>query len=275
MKPDRVIVGVDSEEAAAILRELYAPFMRTSNRLIVMDVTSAELTKYAANAMLATRISFMNQIAELCEKVGADVNFVRRGIGSDPRIGKHFLFPGPGYGGSCFPKDVRALAKTADEHGVALDVVRAVQDANERQKGVLFRKLQGAIGVELAGKTIAVWGLAFKAQTDDMRESPSIQLIKSLLKAGSRVRAHDPKAMETAAAVFGDQIEYIDNAYDALLRSDALVIATEWMSFRNPDFDRMKSLLKQPIIVDGRNLYDPARMKERGFEYVGIGRGSG
>lgn len=275
MKPDRVIVGVDSEEAAAILRELYAPFMRTSNRLIVMDVTSAELTKYAANAMLATRISFMNQIAELCEKVGADVNFVRKGIGSDPRIGKHFLFPGPGYGGSCFPKDVRALAKTADEHGVALDVVRAVQDANERQKGVLFRKLQGAIGVELAGKTIAVWGLAFKAQTDDMRESPSIQLIKSLLKAGSRVRAHDPKAMETAAAVFGDQIEYIDNAYDALLRSDALVIATEWMSFRNPDFDRMKSLLKQPIIVDGRNLYDPARMKERGFEYVGIGRGSG
>jgi len=275
MKPDRVIVGVDSEEAAAILRELYAPFMRTSNRLIVMDVTSAELTKYAANAMLATRISFMNQIAELCEKVGADVNFVRKGIGSDPRIGKHFLFPGPGYGGSCFPKDVRALAKTADEHGVALDVVRAVQDANERQKGVLFRKLQGAIGVELAGKIIAVWGLAFKAQTDDMRESPSIQLIKSLLKAGSRVRAHDPKAMETAAAVFGDQIEYIDNAYDALLRSDALVIATEWMSFRNPDFDRMKSLLKQPIIVDGRNLYDPARMKERGFEYVGIGRGSG
>ena len=275
MKPDRVIVGVDSEEAAAILRELYAPFMRTSNRLIVMDVTSAELTKYAANAMLATRISFMNQIAELCEKVGADVNFVRKGIGSDPRIGKHFLFPGPGYGGSCFPKDVRALAKTADEHGVALDVVRAVQDANERQKGVLFRKLQGAIGDELAGKTIAVWGLAFKAQTDDMRESPSIQLIKSLLKAGSRVRAHDPKAMETAATVFGDQIEYIENAYDALSDSDALVIATEWMSFRNPDFDRMKSLLEQPIIVDGRNLYDPARMKERGFEYVGIGRGTG
>ncbi len=275
MKPDRVIVGVDSDEAAAVLRELYAPFTRTSNRLIVMDVTSAELTKYAANAMLATRISFMNQIAELCEKVGADVNFVRKGIGSDPRIGKHFLFPGPGYGGSCFPKDVRALAKTADEHGVALDVVRAVQDANERQKGVLFRKLQGAIGDELAGKTIAVWGLAFKAQTDDMRESPSIQLIKSLLKAGSRVRAHDPKAMETAAAVFGDQIEYIDNAYDALSGSDALVIATEWMSFRNPDFDRMKSLLEQPIIVDGRNLYDPARMKERGFEYVGIGRGSG
>jgi UDPglucose 6-dehydrogenase len=273
MKPDRVIVGVDSDEAAAVLRELYAPFMRTSNRLIVMDVTSAELTKYAANAMLATRISFMNQIAELCEKVGADVNFVRKGIGSDPRIGKHFLFPGPGYGGSCFPKDVRALAKTADEHGVPLDVVRAVQDANERQKGVLFRKLQGAIGDELAGKTVAVWGLAFKAQTDDMRESPSIQLIKSLLKAGSRVRAHDPKAMETAAAVFGDQIEYIDNAYDALLRSDALVIATEWMSFRNPDFDRMKSLLKQPIIVDGRNLYDPARMRERGFTYVGIGRG--
>ncbi len=273
MKPDRVIVGVDSDEAAAVLRELYAPFMRTSNRLIVMDVTSAELTKYAANAMLATRISFMNQIAELCEKVGADVNFVRKGIGSDPRIGKHFLFPGPGYGGSCFPKDVRALAKTADEHGVPLDVVRAVQDANERQKGVLFRKLHGAIGDELAGKTVAVWGLAFKAQTDDMRESPSIQLIKSLLKAGSRVRAHDPKAMETAATVFGDQIEYIDNAYDALSDSDALVIATEWMSFRNPDFDRMKALLKQPIIVDGRNLYDPARMRERGLTYVGIGRG--
>jgi UDPglucose 6-dehydrogenase len=273
MKPDRVIVGVGSPVAAAILQELYAPFVRTGNPLIVMDVTSAELTKYAANAMLATRISFMNQIAELCENVGADVSLVRRGIGSDPRIGKHFLFPGPGYGGSCFPKDVRALAKTADECGVSLDVIRAAQDANERQKGVLFRKLQSVVGDELSHGTVAVWGLAFKAQTDDMRESPSIQLIKSLLRSGARVRAHDPKAVETARFTFGDQIEYIDSAYDALSDADALVIVTEWMAFRNPDFGRMKSLLKRPIIVDGRNLYDPARMKERGFTYVSIGRG--
>ena len=273
MKPDRVIVGVDSPVAAAILQELYAPFVRTGNPLIIMDVTSAELTKYAANAMLATRISFMNQIAELCENVGADVSLVRRGIGSDPRIGKHFLFPGPGYGGSCFPKDVRALAKTADECGVSLDVIRAAQDANERQKGVLFRKLQSVVGDELSRGTVAVWGLAFKAQTDDMRESPSIQLIKSLLRSGARVRAHDPKAVETARFTFGDQIEYIDNAYDALSDADALVIVTEWMAFRNPDFGRMKSLLKRPIIVDGRNLYDPARMKERGFTYVSIGCG--
>ncbi|UCG88776.1 MAG: UDP-glucose/GDP-mannose dehydrogenase family protein [Gemmatimonadota bacterium] len=272
MKPDRVIVGADSEEAAATLQELYAPFVRTGNPLILMDVTSAELSKYAANAMLATRISFMNQIAELCERVGADVNLVRRGIGSDPRIGKHFLFPGPGYGGSCFPKDVRALAKTADECGVSLDVIRAVQDANERQKGVLFRKLQSVLGETLANKTIAVWGLAFKAQTDDMRESPSIQLIKSLLKAGARVRAHDPKARETARRMFGDQIEFVGNAYEAVSGADALVIVTEWMEFRNPDFERMKSLLKQPIIVDGRNLYDPARMLQRGFTYVCIGR---
>ena len=272
MKPDRVIVGADSEEAAAALRELYAPFVRTGNPLILMDVTSAELSKYAANAMLATRISFMNQIAELCERVGADVNLVRRGIGSDPRIGKHFLFPGPGYGGSCFPKDVRALAKTADECGVSLDVIRAVQDANERQKGVLFRKLQSVVGEGLTNKTIAVWGLAFKAQTDDMRESPSIQLIKSLLRAGASVRAHDPKAAETARRMFGDQVEFVGNAYETLAGADALVIVTEWMQFRNPDFERMKSLLKRPVIVDGRNLYDPARMSERGFTYACIGR---
>ncbi len=272
MKPDRIIVGADSEEAAAALQELYAPFVRTGNPLILMDVTSAELSKYAANAMLATRISFMNQVAELCEKVGADVNLVRQGIGSDPRIGKHFLFPGPGYGGSCFPKDVRALTKTADECGVSLDVIRAVQDANERQKGVLFRKLQSAVGETLANKTVAVWGLAFKAQTDDMRESPSIQLIKSLLRSGARVRAHDPKATETARRMFGAQVEFVGNAYDALADAHALVIVTEWMQFRNPDFERMKSLLKRPIIVDGRNLYDPARMKERGFIYTCIGR---
>jgi UDPglucose 6-dehydrogenase len=272
MKPDRIVVGADSEEAAAALQELYAPFVRTGNPLILMDVTSAELSKYAANAMLATRISFMNQIAELCEKVGADVNLVRQGIGSDPRIGKHFLFPGPGYGGSCFPKDVRALTKTADECGVSLDVIRAVQDANERQKGVLFRKLQSAVGETLANKTVAVWGLAFKAQTDDMRESPSIQLIKSLLRSGAQVRAHDPKATETARRMFGAQVEFVGNAYDALADAHALVIVTEWMQFRNPDFERMKSLLKRPIIVDGRNLYDPARMGERGFIYTCIGR---
>jgi UDPglucose 6-dehydrogenase len=273
MKPDRVVVGVDSDDAAAILEQLYAPFVRTGNPLILMDIASAELTKYAANAMLATRISFMNEIAELCEVVGADVNSVRRGIGTDFRIGKHFLFPGPGYGGSCFPKDVRALLRTSEESGVPLQVIRATQDANSRQKGVLAKKLRSALENDLDGRTIAVWGLAFKAQTDDMRESPAIQLIEELLDSGSRVRAYDPKAAETAKVLFGDRIEYSSNAYAALDNADALVIVTEWMAFRTPDFGRMQSLLKQALIVDGRNLYDPKRMSELGFTYISIGRG--
>jgi len=272
MNPDRVVVGADSDYGADVLAELYAPFMRTGSRLLLMDPISAELTKYAANAMLATRISFMNQLAELCERVGGDVNMVRRGMGSDPRIGKLFLFPGPGYGGSCFPKDVRALIRTAQEHDVPLDVMNAVHDVNTRQKRVLFAKLLAALGEDLAGSTVAVWGLAFKAQTDDMRESPAIELINSLLENGAKVRAHDPQANETARLIFEDRIDYADHAYEVLDGADALVIVTEWMAFRNPDFGRIKSMLKKPVIIDGRNLYDPDRMKNMGFRYFSIGR---
>lgn len=272
MKPDRVVVGVDSDEAAEVVGQLYAPFVRTGNPIMFMDIPSAELTKYAANAMLATRISFMNQIAELCDKVGADVTRVRKGIGSDARIGSAFLFPGPGYGGSCFPKDVKALIRTGDDNGVGLDILKAVEDVNARQKQRLPAMLTQALGGELQGSTIAVWGLAFKARTDDMRESPSIELIEAVLAAGGRVRAHDPEANRTAQAEFGKRIEYVDRMYDALEGADALVIVTEWLEFRNPDFDRMKDLLRQPVIVDGRNLYDPKKMKQLGFTYVSLGR---
>ena len=272
MKPDRVVVGVDSEFAAEAVRELYAPFVRTGSPLIVMDIASAELTKYAANAMLATRISFMNQIAALCEAVGADVTSVRDGMGSDQRIGRHFLFPGPGYGGSCFPKDVRALVKTAEENGVSLDVLKAVEEVNSRQKQLLLEKLRVELAEDLSDCTIAVWGLAFKAQTDDMRESPSIELINGLLEAGASVQACDPQAGGTARRVFGDRITYADSQYSALENADALVIVTEWMEFRNPDFTRMKTLLRQPIVIDGRNLYDPKKMFDLGFRYSSIGR---
>ncbi len=272
MKPDRVIVGVDSDEAADALRELYAPFVRSGNPLIFMDITSAELTKYAANAMLATRISFMNQVAALCEKVGADVTLVRRGIGSDPRIGKQFLYTGPGYGGSCFPKDVRALIKTAGDYCVSLEVLDAVERANDRQKHVLYEKLQTVLDGKLSQATVAVWGLAFKAQTDDMRESPAITVIEELLHQGATVRTHDPQAMESARHIFGDRILYFDNAYSALEGADALIIVTEWMEFRNPDFARIRSLLARPIIIDGRNLYDPEKLAQRGFVYRCIGR---
>jgi UDPglucose 6-dehydrogenase len=273
LRPDRVVVGVDSPEAAAVLEELYAPFVRTGNPLIFMDIASAEMTKYAANAMLATRISFMNQVAELCERVGADVSMVRKGMGTDPRIGAAFLFPGPGYGGSCFPKDVQALVRTGDHHGVTLDVLQAVEAVNARQKGRLLTKVRAALGGSLRGRRVAVWGLAFKAETDDMRESPSIPLIEGLLDEGASVAAHDPQAHETAQAVFGDRIQYCHGAYDALTGADALVIVTEWNEFRNPDFRRIKAALRQPLIVDGRNLYDPAKLREQGFRYVGVGRG--
>ncbi len=272
LKPDRVVVGVDSDRAAATVAELYAPFVRTGNPLIFMDIASAELAKYAANAMLATRISFMNQIAHLCEQVGADVSLVRRGIGSDPRIGRHFLFPGPGYGGSCFPKDVKALVRTGDECGVSLDILKAVEETNERQKMWLFERVQDALGDDLSNATVAVWGLAFKAQTDDMRESPSIDLIQSLISAGASVRAHDPKANDRARTIFGDRVTYVGTAYGALDGADLLVIVTEWMEFRNPDFARVKSLLERPIIIDARNLYDPAKMKGHGFTYISLGR---
>jgi UDPglucose 6-dehydrogenase len=271
MKPDRVVVGVDSAEAKALLTELYAPFVRTGNPVLFMDIASAELTKYAANAMLATRISFMNQIAELCERVGADISLVRRGIGSDRRIGPAFLFPGPGYGGSCFPKDVRALLHTGEELGVSLDILVAAEAVNKRQKQRLAAKVSEALGGKVRGATIAVWGLAFKAETDDMRESPAIDLVEALLKQGAKVHAHDPAARETARAVFGARVQYAEHQYDALTQADALVIVTEWLAYRNPDFDRMKKALRRPIIVDGRNLYNPARMKALGFAYSCIG----
>jgi UDPglucose 6-dehydrogenase len=272
MKPDRVVLGVDAEDAAKVLRELYAPFVRTGNPILFMDIASAELTKYAANSMLATRITFMNQVAELCERVGADITMVRSGIGSDARVGPAFLFPGPGYGGSCFPKDLRALVKTGQDYGVPLTIIEEVEAFNAKQKQKLMRMLGSVMDGQLRGSTVAVWGLAFKARTDDMRESPAIDLIHGALEAGMRVRAHDPEALGTARSIFGDRIEYADRAYDALEGADALAIVTEWLEFRNPDFQRMKSLLKQPIIVDGRNLYDPEKMRAMGFRYMSIGR---
>jgi UDPglucose 6-dehydrogenase len=238
-----------------------------------MDIPSAELTKYAANAMLATRISFMNQIARLCEVVGADVGLVRRGIGSDPRIGSAFLFPGPGYGGSCFPKDVKALIRTGADLGVPLDVLTAVEAVNARQKLRLLEKLRAALGGTLRGKHVAVWGLSFKAETDDMRESPAVPLIEGLLADGATVTAFDPQAMGTARAIFADRIRYATDPYDALAAADALAVVTEWLVFRNPDFARMKQALRQPVVVDGRNLYEPRKMATLGFRYVGIGRG--
>ena len=271
MKPDRVVVGVDSDHAAKVIEELYAPFVRTGNPLIVMDIPSAEMTKYAANAMLATRISFMNQIARLCEAVGADVTHVRRGIGSDRRIGQAFLFPGPGYGGSCFPKDVKALIRTATEREVALDVLHAVESANDAQKHVLFEKLKRHLG-PLQQKTVAVWGLAFKAETDDVRESPALVLVEALLCEGVQVQVHDPAAMKTAARHLGSRVKYATHAYDALSGADALAIVTEWLEYRNPDFARIKQLLNRPLIVDGRNLYDPVKLGRLGFTYDSIGR---
>jgi UDPglucose 6-dehydrogenase len=272
MKPDRVIVGVDSEDATRVLEELYAPFVRTGNPLIVMDIPSAEMTKYAANAMLATRISFMNQIARLCEVVGADVTLVRKGIGTDRRIGSAFLFPGPGYGGSCFPKDVKALIHTSEARGVPLDILAAVEAANERQKRVLFDKLARHFEGHLRGTTVAVWGLAFKAETDDVRESPALVLVEALLGAGATVRVHDPAALQTARRHLGDRVVYAAHAYEALEGAAALAILTEWREYRNPDFDRIKRLLTRPLIVDGRNLYDPERLARLGFTYDSLGR---
>jgi UDPglucose 6-dehydrogenase len=272
MKPDRVVIGVDSEQGREVMQELYSPFVRTGNPIIFMDIASAEVTKYAANAMLATRISFMNQIAEFCEKVGADVKMVRQGIGTDRRIGPAFLFPGPGYGGSCFPKDVKALIRSARSAGMQFDLLESVEAVNERQKQVLFRKVAAILGDDLRGKRVGIWGLAFKAETDDMRESPAIPLVQSLLAAGAAVKAHDPKAMESAHACFGDAVTFAKDPYDAVDGADALVVVTEWLVYRNPDLDRVKTLLKRPVVIDGRNLYEPDRMDSLGFEYHGIGR---
>jgi UDPglucose 6-dehydrogenase len=274
MRPDRVVVGVDSQKAQDVLTALYEPFVRTGNPIMFMDIPSAEVTKYAANSMLATRISFMNEMAELCERVGAHVGSVRKGMGSDSRIGKSFLFPGPGYGGSCFPKDVKALIKTGKDYGVTLRVLESVEEANAVQKKKLFGKLSRALGDALPDSTVGVWGLAFKAETDDMRESPSIDLVEELLAAGVNVKVHDPEATETARSLFGDRVTYCDNPYDAIDGADAMVIVTEWQEFRNPDFARIKELMKRPLVIDGRNLYKAVRMKEYGFEYVSFGRPS-
>jgi UDPglucose 6-dehydrogenase len=275
MKPDRIIVGADDDQAILLMRALYAPFQRNRERLIVTDVRSAELTKYAANAMLATRISFMNELANLAEKLGADIEMVRRGIGSDPRIGYDFLYPGCGYGGSCFPKDVKALIKTAaDAADIDLKVLTAVEEANDAQKHVLGRKVAARFGDDLAGKHFAVWGLAFKPNTDDMRDAPSRTLLADLFAAGATVAAYDPVAMDEARRVFGEEprLRYATSPQEALDGADALIIVTEWKEFRSPDFDGIRDTLRQPLIFDGRNLYDPALVRAQGIEYAPIGR---
>ncbi len=273
MKPARIIIGCDDEQAMEVLQNLYSPFVRTDDRILVMDVCSAELAKYAANAMLATRISFMNELALLAEKVGADIDKVRRGIGSDPRIGSKFLFPGPGFGGSCFPKDIRSLTHTARGQGVELSVVEAVDRANERQKRVLGSRVREHFGGgTLTGKRIAVWGLAFKPETDDVRESPAFTLIEDLIGAGASVAAYDPAAMETAREVLGDKCEYVDDPYAAAAGADALVIVTEWKMFRRPDFARLAEEMRGKALFDGRNVWDAKSVAKHGFTYYGIGR---
>ena len=272
MKPDRVVLGVESDHARSVMAELYAPFVRTGRPIIFMDIPSAELTKYAANAMLATRISFMNEIANLCEKVGADVDLVRKGIGSDGRIGPSFLFPGPGYGGSCFPKDVKALMCTGRDHGAALQVLEAVELANDRQKNRLFEKLERVLDGRLRGARIAIWGLAFKPNTDDMREAPSLVLIDALRNAGASVTAHDPAAMAAAQRMIGDGVRFAPSNYEAIEDADALVVVTDWNEYRHPDFNRMKAAMKSPVVIDGRNLYNREKMRSLGFVYDSIGR---
>ncbi|MDI1347729.1 UDP-glucose/GDP-mannose dehydrogenase family protein [Aquabacterium sp.] len=275
MRPDRIVVGADDEQAILLMRALYAPFQRNHERLVVMDVRSAELTKYAANAMLATRISFMNELALLAEKMGADIEQVRLGIGSDPRIGTHFLYAGCGYGGSCFPKDVKALIKTASDEGQELKVLKAVEAANDHQKHVLIEKVTRRFGENLAGKHFAVWGLAFKPNTDDMREATSRVVLAELFQRGATVTAYDPVAMPEAQRIFGDEprLTYAENPMGALDGADALLIVTEWKEFRSPDFDRIKATLKSPVVLDGRNLYEPGLVQQFGLDYEGIGRG--
>jgi len=276
MKPDRIVVGTDNPRTTELLRALYAPFNRNHDRLIAMDIRSAELTKYAANAMLATKISFMNELSNLAERLGADIEQVRIGIGSDPRIGYHFIYPGVGYGGSCFPKDVKALERTARDVGYEAQLLAAVEAVNERQKRKLFEKIRSHFGDDLSGRTFALWGLAFKPNTDDMREAPSRVLMEALWAAGAKVRAYDPEAMKECRRIYGerDDLTLCEEPYQALEGADALAVVTEWNVFRSPDFAKMKSLLKEPTVFDGRNLYDPDRMRELGFEYYAIGRGN-
>ena len=271
MKPDRIVVGVDSERAQDTMDKLYKPFIMNGHPLIFMDIPSAEMTKYAANAMLATRISFMNDVANLCELMGADVNAVRKGIGSDPRIGSRFIYAGIGYGGSCFPKDVKALIKTAKENDYTMRILEAVEDVNEDQKSVLFNKLTSSIGADLSGKKFAMWGLSFKPNTDDMREAPSLVLIDKIIAAGGEVVAYDPVSMPETKHMIGDKIQYVDDPYDALDDADALLLITEWSEFKLPHFDIIGEKLKNKLILDGRNVYDRNEMQELGFEYYSIG----
>jgi UDPglucose 6-dehydrogenase len=271
-KPDRVVVGVRREEVADKLLELYAPFLRTDRPFLVMTPESAEMTKYVANCLLATKISFINEMANLCEAYGADVNDVRRGIGHDQRIGFHFLFPGVGYGGSCFPKDIRAMIHMGQAKGVPARMMESVDAVNEAQKDVLFKKIHRHFAGALRDKTIAIWGLAFKPRTDDIREAPALVLVESLLAAGAHVRVHDPEAIGNVRELYGDRIVYCDRPYGALEQADALAVATEWNEFRNPDFEVMRRLMRQPVVFDGRNVYDPTRMASLGFTYHGIGR---
>jgi len=273
LKPDRVVVGADSEQAAEIMKELYAPFVRNENPILIMDIASAETTKYVANAMLATKISFINEMALICDKVGASIDQVRRGIGFDSRIGFKFLFPGVGYGGSCFPKDVKALIRTAEDVGVETKMLKAVDEVNERQKRFMVEKILGHFNGDIKGRRFAVWGLSFKPRTNDMREAPAITIINSLLEKGATVRAFDPEAMEEARKIFGGKIEYAENGYDALNEADGLIVITEWNEFRRPNFERVRSLMKQPVIFDGRNLYEPEMMIRSGLSYYGVGRG--
>jgi UDPglucose 6-dehydrogenase len=272
LKPDRIVIGIESEDAVKIMQRLYKPFLLNNHPILFMDVTSAELTKYAANSMLATKISFMNDISNLCEIVGADINMVRRGIGSDSRIGNKFIYPGVGYGGSCFPKDVKALIKTSDEKGHSLEILKAVEDVNNRQKSVLFNKLKEHFSNDLKGKKIAIWGLSFKPNTDDMREAPALVIIDNLLKEGAHVYAYDPVAMNEAERILGKKIILGSDQYEILKEADALMLITEWTEFRTPDYKIMSGLMKNKLIFDGRNIYDPNEMKEWGWNYYSIGR---
>lgn len=272
LKPDRVVIGSNSQHATEIMQELYAPFLRTGNPVIIMDVKSAEMTKYAANSFLAVKISYANEIANICEKVGADAEMVRIGMCADKRIGSQFLFPGLGYGGSCFPKDVKALLKTAKDNGCDYQLLESADKVNKLQRQVFINKITKRFGENLSGKTFAVWGLAFKPKTNDMREAPAITIINALLEKGAKIQAYDPKAFDCAKMIFGDKITYAKSSYDALTDADALLLLTEWNEFRRPDFDRMKDLLKTPIIFDGRNQYNSTRLIQRGFEYTCIGK---
>ncbi|WP_339606279.1 UDP-glucose/GDP-mannose dehydrogenase family protein [uncultured Roseivirga sp.] len=271
LKPDRIVVGVESEKAEEMMKKLYKPFLLNGHPTIFMDVPSAEMTKYAANSMLATKISFMNDIANLCEIMGADVNMVRKGIGSDNRIGNKFIYPGVGYGGSCFPKDVKALIKTAEDNGYIMSVLKAVEEVNERQKSVMVTKVKSHFGNDLKGKTFAIWGLSFKPKTDDMREAPSIVIINALLEMGAKVKAYDPIAMEEAKHDLKDTVTYAKDEYDTLIDADALLLVTEWPEFRIPNFDVVAKLMKSKVIFDGRNIYDKQEVKNLGFDYYGIG----